>query len=68
MKASYIYNRITLLKDRAETARRWIEALIGDVHYKNLIYDILLPRCYKASALSLSARGEIEKPADDLET
>lgn len=44
-----------------------MEALVTDMHYKNLIYDILLPQCYKAGALSLSI-GEIEKPADDLET
>lgn len=41
-KAFVIKPHQTLLKGRIETALRWAEALVRDMHDKNLIYDISL--------------------------
>lgn len=42
-KALVIKPHQALLKGRMETALRWAEAQVRDMHDKNLIYDIPLP-------------------------
>lgn len=42
-KALVIKPHHALLKGRMETALRWAEAQVRDMHDKNLIYDIPLP-------------------------